>query len=1215
MSMRFKKTLALVLSLVTVFSAAFTSMADVEVVEEVDQIVGPEEPVEAVSEIYNTAAPEEVTVLEDVVEVVEEIDTEKINFEAENNTVDEKNVSLLSSGKKQIKDILADAKFPTGFDNGWLNSEGTVVAFAKGGLGFAIKESQQDVVTLGTMRDADSTEEGYTCTYNEYGGLVINFNLSGEKLVSFTISKGQDKYAVLNGIYTPHITTWKQLQESIDEADTTATITLTQDVIATSSDKALSIPTGKNITLDLNGHKLDRGLTEATVGGEVINISGGAALTITDTSDEKKGTITGGYRTGTGSEAAGGVTVNSNATFTMEAGTITGCYGTEAGGVYVASNATFTMDAGTISNNRGITGGVSVAGSFIMDGGTISGNIGSFDGGDTLDGTGAVENNGTFTMNGGSITGNMGAYSGINNENEFSMTGGIIAENENTDVKEYNTGFACCIFNGGHNGGNAVMQLEAAEGKEIQISGNKSGSSFGTILNIATLSLSGKVVVTDGDENTPRGLFQLSNRKELLGEESPIRVTGDLSGSDIVVELTGLDSKSGTGVLTSGYLTKNPGAGLTDFFHYCGDNYAFINSDGEIEIGDETSVIIDSEIENGKVESDKDKAATGDPVKITVTPDTGYCLKADTLKVTYVDDQGATQTVALTKDATDDTVYTFTKPGYHVTVTAEFEKEITFTVIYDGNGATSGTVPTDSKEYSSGATVTVLGNTGSLVKTGFIFNGWADESGTHYAAGGTFNITANTTLYAGWTEKADGPAAPGGLVAVAPTSIDVTDGKVTGVDETMEYSTDGGTNWKPVVETAISGFIAGDNVSIRVKETDKTKAGETATVVIPYPSYSIIYKDQGDTAFSGTHESGYPATHTYGTETALKSASKDRFTFGGWYTSSDCSGNAVTTLGAKDYTADITLYAKWLEAVTEITVPAGLPGVKYEVKDVTDRQNPVTLSPKEGTTAGASAYEVKIGAKIEITAIPAEGYVVVGTNSYVIEEVTKQTVVNPEDLPSVQSKQQGAQITFSAGSGIRSAVVYSKMTGGTQTFTSDQFPVTLPIPAGEEIIIKSVECESGYTCDLTLPYTYIVPDHDDTFTIPVKKKTEPSSDSSTGNEKSEPLFTGTWNNAVKNGSWSQDAHGIWHYASSETFRNTWGYIVNPYAKEGQHTADWFWFDRQGNMLTGWQFINGKWYYLNPSKDGTLGACQLGGVTPDGWTVDESGAWIESIPKK
>lgn len=80
----------------------------------------------------------------------------------------------------------------------------------------------------------------------------------------------------------------------------------------------------------------------------------------------------------------------------------------------------------------------------------------------------------------------------------------------------------------------------------------------------------------------------------------------------------------------------------------------------------------------------------------------------------------------------------------------------TYTVTYDGNGNTSGTAPTDSSSpYNSGSTVTVLGNTGTLAKTGKTFGGWntkADGTGTDYAAADTFTINANTTLYAKWTD-------------------------------------------------------------------------------------------------------------------------------------------------------------------------------------------------------------------------------------------------------------------------------------------------------------------------------------------------------------------------------------------------------------------------------------------------------------------------------
>ena len=112
----------------------------------------------------------------------------------------------------------------------------------------------------------------------------------------------------------------------------------------------------------------------------------------------------------------------------------------------------------------------------------------------------------------------------------------------------------------------------------------------------------------------------------------------------------------------------------------------------------------------------------------------------------------------------------------------------------------------------------------------------------------------------------------------------------------------------------------------------------------------------------------------------------------------------------------------------------------------------------------------------------------------------------------------------------------------------------------------------------------------------------------TSDSSSKPAFTGTWGNPVT-GIWTRDTDGVWHFRTNAPFVSTWGYIVNPYAQAGQNQADWFWFDDNGRMLTGWQYINGHWYYLNPSKDGTLGSCLIGpGRTPDGYEIDASGAW-------
>ena len=70
---------------------------------------------------------------------------------------------------------------------------------------------------------------------------------------------------------------------------------------------------------------------------------------------------------------------------------------------------------------------------------------------------------------------------------------------------------------------------------------------------------------------------------------------------------------------------------------------------------------------------------------------------------------------------------------------------MTFTVTYDGNGATGGSVPVDATAYTSGDQVTVLGNTGNLSLPGGQFVYWntaADGTGTEYDPGNKFAITA-----------------------------------------------------------------------------------------------------------------------------------------------------------------------------------------------------------------------------------------------------------------------------------------------------------------------------------------------------------------------------------------------------------------------------------------------------------------------------------------
>lgn len=97
---------------------------------------------------------------------------------------------------------------------------------------------------------------------------------------------------------------------------------------------------------------------------------------------------------------------------------------------------------------------------------------------------------------------------------------------------------------------------------------------------------------------------------------------------------------------------------------------------------------------------------------------------------------------------------TFTMGAADVTLYAKWNAN-SYTVTYNANGATSGSVP-GSASYVYGSTVTVASNTGTLKRTGYVFGGWstaANGGGASYTAGtGTFSMGAESiTLYAKWT--------------------------------------------------------------------------------------------------------------------------------------------------------------------------------------------------------------------------------------------------------------------------------------------------------------------------------------------------------------------------------------------------------------------------------------------------------------------------------
>lgn len=198
---------------------------------------------------------------------------------------------------------------------------------------------------------------------------------------------------------------------------------------------------------------------------------------------------------------------------------------------------------------------------------------------------------------------------------------------------------------------------------------------------------------------------------------------------------------------------------------------------------------------------------------------------------------------------------------------------VTYTVTYNGNTKTSGNVPVDgSSPYLTGSSVTVLGNSGTLAKTGYTFAGWntaANGSGTSYSQGGTFTIDANIILYAQWALSP-----PTGLSSVGGDITAYILFQQSGTVTNYEYSTDDGVTflafdppqiYSPVEINTLSSnqFASLTNdteytVRLRAVSSAGTSSSSVSVKVTPTVTYletngRIIYLDANDAdSYSGS---------------------------------------------------------------------------------------------------------------------------------------------------------------------------------------------------------------------------------------------------------------------------------------------------------------------------------------------------------------------------
>ena len=451
------------------------------------------------------------------------------------------------------------------------------------------------------------------------------------------------------------------LTAAINEANTGDTVTLLKD-----TKEDITIPSGKTITLDLNGKTLtnvddhtilNNGNLTITGTGRVDNISHAkGALYNKGTVVINGGTFDRSKENGKTSNDSGSnswYTIKNVGSMTIHDGATVQTAGNNAAlGKFSSLVSNGYFDANDYSTNKGLDQPI-----LTIDGGTFRGGLNTIKNDDRA----------KLTINGGTFSNYYQAV--VQNHNIAEITGGTFTAASDANAETYgiyNCGCGAEIDLGTLtvSGGTFTGATYAvAEVSSLNAAVNISGGQFaGTKAAIVKSSTSKATIAVSG------GTFSSDPSVHVVGNGNTNIVKR--AGSEDAYTYTVL-AKSG---LTSGVYLTNPSGALASNYYVSSTangvwtvSYSAPYSGGSSSYDPTYSVSTPSKTEHGTVTVSPKNASKGDTVTVTVKPDSGYVL--ETLTVT---DKNGNE---LTLKDKGNGKYTFTMPAGKVEVKATFMED------------------------------------------------------------------------------------------------------------------------------------------------------------------------------------------------------------------------------------------------------------------------------------------------------------------------------------------------------------------------------------------------------------------------------------------------------------------------------------------------------------------------------------------------------------